>query len=76
MHVPVQVTVKLAAPVSGAIGSLNAARTGVLMPTPVALLTGTTAVTVGGAAVVNCQLYGAARALPVPSDVAPVTVAV
>jgi hypothetical protein len=54
-----QVTVKLAAPVIGAIASLNAAVIAVLIATPVALLTGATAVTVGaiGAApVVNCHV--------------------
>src|SRR5580704_8518743 len=46
-HGAAQVTVKLAAPLIGAIGSLNAAATAVLIPTPVAVLTGATAVTVG-----------------------------
>ena len=53
-----QVTVKLAAPVIGAIGSLNAAVTAVLITTPTALLTGATAVTVGAIGVepvVNCH---------------------
>src|SRR4029077_1516528 len=44
----VQVTVKLAAPVIGAMGSLKAAVTESLIGTPTALLAGVTAVTVGG----------------------------
>ena len=61
-----QLRVKLAAPAMGAIGSLKtAAMMGFWRATPVALFTGTTAVTVGGsggstggtaATVVNCQL--------------------
>jgi hypothetical protein len=54
-----QVTVKLAAPVIGAIGSLNAAATALFIPTPVAVLTGATAVTVGATGietVVNCHV--------------------
>ena len=48
-----QVTVKLAAPVIGAIASLKeAAMTGLLVATPVALLAGVTAVTVGAIAAV------------------------
>ena len=47
-----QVRVKLAAPVIGAMGSLNIAATETLSDTPTALLTGATAVTVGGAGVV------------------------
>jgi hypothetical protein len=42
-----QVTVKLAAPLIGAIGSLNVAVTVVVTGTPVALLRGVTAVTIG-----------------------------
>jgi hypothetical protein len=51
MHGAAQVTVKLAAPVSGFIGSLNVAVTALSSATPVAPLTGTAVSTVGGAAV-------------------------
>jgi hypothetical protein len=54
----VHATVKLAVPVIGAIGSLNAAETAPLMDTPTAWFKGVTAVTVGAAGmmpVVNFQ---------------------
>jgi hypothetical protein len=66
---PVQVTVKLAAPVIGAIGSLKeAAMTGLLVATPVALLAGVTAVTVGASAAVvpPAPRIGARPWLPPP----------
>src|ERR1700733_2353853 len=53
-----QVSLKLAAPVIGAMGSLNSAVTAVLIGTPVAVLTGATAVTAGGS--------GATSATPTP----------
>jgi hypothetical protein len=46
-HGAAQVTLKLAAPLIGAIGSLNVAATVVLTGTPAALLRGATAVTIG-----------------------------
>jgi hypothetical protein len=46
-HGAAQVTVKLAAPLIGAIGSLNVAVTVVATGTPTALLRGVTAVTIG-----------------------------
>ena len=78
-----QVSVKAAAPLNDAIGTLNAAlMTSSLIGTPVAPSTGASPVTVGasvlfGAApVVNCHMNGVANATPVARLVTPLTVAV
>lgn len=78
----VQVMVKLAAPVSGAMASLKPATGAMLKATPVERFMGVTEVTIGGttgdgrSAVVNCHTYGCANARPVAKLVVPVIVAV
>jgi hypothetical protein len=77
------VSVKRAAPLIAAIGTLNAAlMTNSLIAMPVAPSIGATAVTVGASAelgvapVVNCPTYGVANTAPVARLEAPLTVTV
>ena len=79
----VQVNLKVAAPLNDASGTLNAAlMTNSLIATPVAPSTGASPVTVGASAVlgaapvVNCDMNGVAKAMPVARLVTPLTVTV